>query len=99
MRGVRNWLWDDMRFAILGPMPSIAVETASSPSMPPGARQMRYEQRLTSPRSRPAAVSPRRPPLDDGWRQWVAENRLRGCTPESMLATMTGSGLDRARPA
>jgi len=33
-------------------------------------------------------------PLDDGWRQWVAENRLRGCTPESMLETMTRSGLD-----
>ena len=33
-------------------------------------------------------------PLDDGWRQWVAENRLRGCTPDSMLATMTGAGLD-----
>jgi len=33
-------------------------------------------------------------PLDDGWRQWVAENRLRGCTPESMLVTMTTSGLD-----
>jgi ribosomal protein L16 Arg81 hydroxylase len=33
-------------------------------------------------------------PLDDSWRQWVAENRLRGCTPESMLMTMTGAGLD-----
>ena len=25
---------------------------------------------------------------------WMAENRLRGCTPESMPATMVGSGLD-----
>jgi len=33
-------------------------------------------------------------PLDDGWLQWIAENRLRRCTPESMLATMTGAGLD-----
>ncbi|CAG1018365.1 hypothetical protein BURC_03134 [Burkholderiaceae bacterium] len=33
-------------------------------------------------------------PLDAGWRQWIAENRLRDCTPESMLATMTGAGLD-----
>jgi ribosomal protein L16 Arg81 hydroxylase len=33
-------------------------------------------------------------PLDDGWRQWVAENRLRGCTPDSMLQTMTSAGLD-----
>jgi len=32
--------------------------------------------------------------IDAGWRQWVAENRLRSCTPESMLATMVGAGLD-----
>jgi len=32
-------------------------------------------------------------PLDVGWHQWVAESRLRGCTPESMLVTMTGAGL------
>lgn len=31
--------------------------------------------------------------LDDGRRQWVAENRLRDCTPQSMLATMTAEGL------
>jgi hypothetical protein len=33
-------------------------------------------------------------PLDAGWRQWIAENRLRDCTPESMLATMSSAGLD-----
>jgi hypothetical protein len=33
-------------------------------------------------------------PLDAGWRQWIAENRLRNCTPESMLATMVQAGLD-----
>jgi hypothetical protein len=49
---------------------------------------------LTSPAPRPQPVVPAGRPLDDGWRQWVAENRLRGCTPESMLVTMTGSGLD-----
>ncbi|MCU0968712.1 MAG: cupin-like domain-containing protein [Rubrivivax sp.] len=32
-------------------------------------------------------------PVDDGWREWVAENRLRGCTRESMMAAMTGAGL------
>ena len=32
--------------------------------------------------------------LDDGWMQWIAENRLRNCTPESMLATMSHAGLD-----
>jgi hypothetical protein len=50
---------------------------------------------LTSPAPRPRPVVPVGRPLDDGWRQWVAENRLRGCTSESMLATMTGAGLDR----
>ena len=47
----------------------------------------------------PPAPRPRRigaVALDDGWRQWIAENRLRDCTPESMLATMTASGLDPA---
>ncbi len=34
--------------------------------------------------------------LDAGWRQWVAEQRLRNCTPESMLVTMTGAGLHPA---
>lgn len=34
-------------------------------------------------------------PLDDGWRQWIAENRLRDCTRESMVATMVAAGLDR----
>src|SRR5688500_8598762 len=32
--------------------------------------------------------------ISDHWYQWIAENRLRECTPESMLATMTAAGLD-----
>jgi hypothetical protein len=36
-------------------------------------------------------------PIDAGWRQWIAENRLRGCTPESMLQTMTAAGIDPAQ--
>lgn len=47
-----------------------------------------------APRPRPAVPAP---PLDDDWRQWVAENRLRDCTPDSMLQTMTAAGLDAAR--
>jgi hypothetical protein len=35
-------------------------------------------------------------PLDAGWRQWIAENRLRNCTPESMQVTMVQAGLDPA---
>lgn len=45
----------------------------------------------------PAAPRPRQiahVPLDAGWRQWIAENRLRDCTPDSMLRTMVTSGLD-----
>ncbi len=38
-------------------------------------------------------------PLDEGWVQWIAENRLRNCSPESMLVTMTSSGLDAAECA
>jgi hypothetical protein len=41
------------------------------------------------------APPPRRP-IDDGWLQWIAEQRLRHCTPESMLGTMAAAGLDAA---
>jgi hypothetical protein len=34
--------------------------------------------------------------LADNWLQWAAENRLRGCTPESMVDTMAAAGLDRS---
>ena len=40
----------------------------------------------------PAAIST---PIDAGWQQWIAENRLRNCTPESMLQTMVAAGIDR----
>jgi hypothetical protein len=51
-------------------------------------------RRVTSPAPRPRTLPTAGKPLDDGWRQWVAENRLRGCTPASMLDTMTRAGLD-----
>ena len=44
------------------------------------------------PAPRPRAVAFK--PIDAGWQQWIAENRLRNCTPESMLLTMTDAGLD-----
>ena len=47
---------------------------------------------LTGPAPRPQA----KPTIDANWRQWIAENRLRKCTPQSMLATMTAAGLDPA---
>ncbi len=49
------------------------------------------------PAPRPRSVDAR--PLDAEWLQWVAENRLRECTPESMLATMTSAGLDPTESA
>jgi Cupin-like domain len=49
------------------------------------------------PAPRPRTIAAR--PLDAGWLQWIAENRLRECTPESMLLTMTGAGLDPAECA
>lgn len=54
---------------------------------------------MSTPPSASPAPRPREAPfraLDAGWRQWVAENRLRQCTPESMLATMVRAGLDPA---
>lgn len=42
----------------------------------------------------PRPLSPAPATVDTGWQQWIAENRLRNCTPESMLATMTGAGQD-----
>jgi hypothetical protein len=41
----------------------------------------------------PAAPRPL-PAIDADWRQWIAENRLRNCTPASMLQTMVSAGLD-----
>jgi Cupin-like domain len=46
------------------------------------------------PAPQPRAVTA--PTVDAGWLQWIAENRLRDCTPESMVVTMAAAGLDRA---
>jgi hypothetical protein len=36
-------------------------------------------------------------PLDDGWRQWIADNALRRCPPASMVATVMEAGIDPAQ--
>ncbi len=36
-------------------------------------------------------------PLDATWRRWIADNALRRCSPESMLATVTAAGIDPAQ--
>ena len=50
---------------------------------------------LTGPAPRPITRPNTDTPIDAGWRQWIAENRLRQCTPESMLDTMAAAGIDR----
>jgi len=40
-------------------------------------------------------AAPAANPIDERWLQWMAENRLRDCTPESMLETMVAAGVDR----
>lgn len=37
--------------------------------------------------------------VDDGWRQWIAENLLRRCDPRSLLDAMVGAGIDRDNAA
>ena len=46
-----------------------------------------------APRPREIALSR---VIDDGWIQWIAEQRLRECTAESMAATMAAAGCDAA---
>lgn len=36
-------------------------------------------------------------PLDATWRRWIADNALRRCSPESMLATVAAAGIDPAQ--
>jgi hypothetical protein len=73
-------------------------ETASTqppapPPQPRAAAKPLFGMSLA--KSRLDANKPvKRVELDASWYQWIAENRLRDCLPESMLATMTAAGLD-----
>lgn len=52
-----------------------------------------------APCPRPPEEAPPAPvglPITDYWRQWIAENRLRDCTHETMLKAMTAAGVDGA---
>ncbi len=60
--------------------------------MPPEIKPPPRPPQGTVPLAAPAAFRP----LDDGWVQWIAENKLRGCTVESMIETMRQAGLDPA---
>jgi hypothetical protein len=52
-----------------------------------------------SPAVENAPATPTDAPVTLEWLGWVAEQHLRGCTPESMLAVMTASGLEPATSA
>lgn len=52
-----------------------------------------------APCPRPPEEAPPAPvglPITDYWRQWIAENRLRDCTHETMLKAMNAAGVDGA---
>ena len=34
--------------------------------------------------------------IDDAWRVWLADNRLKGCSTDMLVQTMTGAGIDVA---
>lgn len=65
-------------------------------------RAMSSTDPLQAPRPRPLSLDDcPRPgetrefgPVDAGWRQWIAENRMRNCSVDSMLQTMTAAGID-----
>jgi ribosomal protein L16 Arg81 hydroxylase len=52
------------------------------------------KSRQIPPAPRPPSAPAPRVEIDDGWVQWIAENRLRDCSPASMLATMSAAGID-----
>ncbi|WP_280155514.1 cupin-like domain-containing protein [Piscinibacter sp. XHJ-5] len=50
-----------------------------------------------TPAPRPRNDAPSSPrPLDAAWQRWIVEQRLRGCTVESMLQSLQGAGHARA---
>jgi len=66
----------------------------SSSTLMPAPRPREFQaQAVPQPQTAP---QPQHRPVDNGWLQWVAENKLRNCAMESMLQTMTAAGLSRA---
>ena len=64
--------------------------------IPPAPRPLNLAASLPQAPHPLELQSPQARPLDAGWQQWIAENRLRNCAPEAMLATMAAAGLNRA---
>ena len=59
-----------------------------NPSMPPAPPRPPGSQAEKAP------PAPAGEPLTPEWLRWTTEQLLRGCTPESVLATMVAAGLD-----
>jgi len=66
------------------PAPRAANTTRGSTLFEPSKATSRLDAQGTAARQE----------LNDGWYQWVADNCLRDCAPDSMLATMVQAGLD-----
>jgi hypothetical protein len=69
-------------------MPENAGDLRMKPPKPPAPpRPPANQAEKAQPAPAGAALTP-------AWLRWVTEQLLRGCTPESVLATMTAAGLD-----
>jgi hypothetical protein len=66
------------------PRPAPIAETASNSLFGPSKATSRLD-------GQPPAAWQK---LDESWYQWIADNRLRDCSPESMIATMAEARLD-----
>jgi hypothetical protein len=64
----------------------------SSSTLMPAPRPREFQAQAPTQ----SVPQPQHRPVDNGWLQWVAENKLRNCAMESMLQTMTAAGLSRA---
>ncbi len=57
----------------------------------------REQATVVNPSLKPAPLAPDRAwaAVSSDWKQWIAENRLRDCSPPSMVETMAAAGVAR----
>lgn len=70
--------------------PADAVQPAAAQDAPPSRPVLSL---CPAPLDEPQLIKP----LDDGWRQWLAENALLGNSQDSMLAKIREAGIDPAQ--
>lgn len=73
--------------------PEVAAAVEPAPALPQGRGL------AIGPCPRPLDAPPPTRPLDDTWAQWILENSLARCSPESMLAAVTQAGIDPMQAA